>query len=93
MEVNEIITNEEVIEAANEAVKKGIGDNFKLGLGIGLGYLAVIAIMQAGKYAVKPIAKKALQAIKDKKNAKSGSDTERDIIGNEEYDEEENTGI
>ena len=93
MEVNEIITNDEVIEAANEEVKKGIGDNFKLGLGIGLGYLAVMAIMQAGKYAVKPIAKKAVKAIKDKKKAKSGSDTERDIIGIEEYDEEKNTGI
>ncbi len=86
MEVNEIITNEEVIDTAKEAVDACIGSGFKNGFG--LGCITVIAIVAAGKYAVKPIAKK-IKTMLDQKKAESGSDTESDISDNEEVDEEE----
>lgn len=86
MEVNEIITNGEIIETAKEAVDTCIGSGFKKGFG--LGCIAVIAIAAAGKYAVKPIAKK-IKTLIDKKKAESVSDAESDISDDKEDDEEE----
>lgn len=86
MEVNEIITNEEVIETAKEAVDTCIGSGFKKGFGIGC--IAVVAVAAAGKYAIIPLAKK-IKAKLDKKKAESTSDAQSEVSEVAVIDEDE----
>nr|DAQ19133.1 MAG TPA: Type II secretion system, protein M [Caudoviricetes sp.] len=67
MENNEIMVNEEVIEATEEIANAGVSKGFKVAVGIGLTALGGVI---AYKYVIKPLvakikAKKAQQEINE----------------------------
>lgn len=83
MDTNEIMTNEEVIETAEEIVQNGSGKGFKVAVGIGLAVLAGVIVY---KYVAKPMMTK----IKAQKEPVSQEILEEEItITPLEHDEEE----
>lgn len=79
METNEIMTNEEVVEAAEEIVPASSENG--IGVGIAIGSAVVLVGVLTAKYIVKPLVAK----IKDKKNEQRDSD-ESDLIVVEDED-------
>lgn len=77
MENNEIMTNEEVMEATEEIATAGVGKGFKVAIGVGL---TAVGGVIAYKYVVKPLIAK----IKAKK-AQSEIDEEPVILSGDEF--------
>ena len=79
MENNEIMVNEEVMEATEEIAKAGVSKGFKVTVGIGL---AAIGSVIAYKYVVKPLVAKI-------KAKKAQSVIEVESIDNEDENSDE----
>lgn len=78
MENNEIMVNEEVMEATEEIATAGASKGFKVAIGVGL---AAVGGVIAYKYVVKPLIAK----IKAKK-AQSEIDEESVILSGDEFE-------
>ena len=87
METNEIMNNEEVMEATTEeVVKASFEQGFEFGFGIGLAVLAGVAIY---KHVGKPIIAK-IKARKEQQIIDAEwDDSEEPIVENEKEDSEE----
>ena len=87
METNEIMNNEEVMEATTEeVVKASSGKGFKVAAGIGLAVLAGVVIY---KYVGKPMIAK-IKAQKEQRIIDAEwDDSEEPIVENEKKDSEE----
>lgn len=79
METNEIMTNEEVVEAVEEIVPASSENG--LGIGIAIGATVVLGGVAAYKYIVKPLVAK----IKAKKNEQEDSEgPDLKVVGDED---------